>query len=433
MTDTPEVLPPDINAPLVHGGEGPFSLEQAALAFASAAVQDEANAQLLAALMAAVRDQWDGVAADQYAAQLQPLIAWFEALAVNGHASAAQIQSAATSIADAIALSPHPTEVTTNRLTWGTLVATNFFGVNTPAINVADAQYLEFWFRAAFARASSDIETEVATTTLVPWEPPPTPVNFTMVGAPTVTAVRNAGFSVPLGPANAGNFVAVDAGFDTDLTSGVAGDGVGVGAGSRPNSSWVTAATNHTNTTQGQNNPLQQDTTTQAGTDQFSQMASQFASMGGQAGQLPAQLGQMLTQPLQQGLQAPSQFSSLLQPLMNSASLNHTAAAAGPLMPVNFASGTGNLAAAMTRPASGVGRLSASGLRLPASSLGTAAESSLGEASATRIATAAGASAASGPGATGFMGAPHAANQQRRNNPGNKYETHTLGVAGRAC
>lgn len=425
MTDAPEALPPEVNSSLVHGGDGPLSLEQAALAFAEAAADDAANAQTLMGIVAAVSAQWEGTAATQYSAALQPLIAWFEALAVNGAASAEQIQLAAASITEAIATAPHPTLVVENRTTWGVLASTNFFGVNTPAMEVQDTHYLEMWFQAAFARGTSDIETEVATTSLMPFQPPPIPVNLGAMGAPVSAAVSMASFTVPQGVANAADLGVSDVGWDTTLTSGAAGDGAGM-AGSRPNSSWASEANETGN---DQENQLQD--ASRQGSQDMSQFASQAGSMASQAASMPTQLLQSFQQ---QATQVPQQFSSILQPLMSSANLNNGLGGLGsgagvPALPVNFASGTGNLSAALTRPASlfgGSGGSGGSGLRLPGSSLGAASAPELSAASAAGRA-ASGAGAAAGPGGTGFLGSPRPGSSSQTNSR-NPYESNSLGL-----
>lgn len=429
MTDAPEALPPEINSGLVHGGVGPLSMEQAALAFAEAAVTDQANAQVLSSLMAAVRDQWEGDTADAYASSLQPFITWFEDLAINGAASAEQIQAAAASIAQAIGSAPHPTLVTENRTTWGVLAATNFFGVNTPAMNVQDDHYLEMWFQAAFARATSDIETEVATTSLKPFEPPTIPVNLGAFGSSPAIAAALAGFAAPQGAANAADLVASQAGWTTTLAAGVAGDGAGM-AGTKPNASLASAAKSDAQSATDNNKDSLQNSA-QQGSEQMSQLTSQAGSMAGQAGQLPQEVIQGLTQPIQQVGQVPQQFSSILQPLMQSAGLNHglsglsDGATAAPLMPMNFATGSGSLAAAVTRPASGIGGVGGSGLRLPGSSLAAAAEPETAASTAARLAAAESGATPAGP---GFIGTPRTAQTGRRDGSANKYETHTLGI-----
>lgn len=440
MTDVPEALPPEVNSALVHGGAGPMSLETAALAFAQAAATDAANAQTLRGIIESVRATWEGDTAERYAGALQPLVEWFDALALNGTATAQQVQAAAAAITAAIAGCPHPVEVTTNRTTYAGLAATNFFGVNLPPMGVLDGQYLEMYFQAAFARGTSDIETEVATTTLVPFDPPPIPVNLPGMGTAMTQAMTAAAMVAPLGAAQAADLAAAQTGWATSLAAGAAGDGVGL-AGNRPNSSWAARA----NETAHQGDAVR-DLAEQPPTDSMTQLASQAGGMIGQVGSMPAQAGQALTAPLQQVASAPQQFSSLLQPLMsavNSAgpgglgALGGTGggvegALAAPAVPApmgGLAGGSGALSAALTRPASlGAGLGRAGGLRLPgagAAVLAAEAPGVTGPAGA-RLAAAGGAAAA-GPGGTGFLPTPRNSAAAQRNSA-NRYESHSVGI-----
>jgi len=426
MTDIPEALPPEINSALVHGGAGPVSLEAAALAFAQAAATDSANAQTLRGIIASVRATWDGDTADRYAGALQPLVEWFDALAVNGAASAEQIQAAATAITEAILIAPHPVEVTTNRTTYGALAATNFFGVHLPPMGVLDENYMQMYFQAAFARGSSDIETEIATGTLVPFEPPPIPVNLAGMGTAMTEASALAALVAPLGAAQAADLAASQAGWSASLASAAAGDGVGV-AGNRPNSSWAARARESADHTDGLD-----DLADPPPPDTMTQLASQAGGMLGQLGSMPAQMGQTLGAPLQQ-------FSSLLQPLMASANANSgglgavggagglTGAGGAPIMPapMGLAGGSGALSAALTRPASlGAGLGRTGGLRLP-SGAGVLAPESAGAGGRSAATGAAG--AAAGPGGTGFLPPPRTAATSQRSSA-NQYESHSVGV-----
>ena len=47
-----------------------------------------------------------------------------------------------------------PPVIAANRVLLMTLIATNFFGQNTPAIAATDAQYMEMWAQDAAAKGS---------------------------------------------------------------------------------------------------------------------------------------------------------------------------------------------------------------------------------------------------------------------------------------
>lgn len=421
MTDA-GAFPPEVNSGLVHGGAGPTTTESSALAFAAAAAQDEVSAQTLLGILEAARASWTGAAADQATAGLQPLIAWFQELAIHGTASAEQVQAAASSIATAIAGAPYPAVVTDNRVVWAGLWNTNFFGFNTPAIAVQDAHYLEMWLQAAFARATSDVEAAVATGSLVPWVPPPIPVNLAALGVPTAHAA-SMWSAVPASVMDAAQRAEAGAGMSALLVEAGAGD-VAHAAQQRPNTALLASAADGSSDTQQQdtakNNPL-----SEVGSQQASGMAGQMGGLVSSAGQLPASVGGQLSQPLQAAFQPAQQFSSFLQPLMSSGGLGNPGAglggadAAGQFTPApfGFATGGGNLAAALTRPAGGFGGgagVSSAALRLPASSMAASAPPAAAEPAAARAIAAAGpgATAAGGSGMYGAPMHPHSAGRQ---------------------
>ncbi|MBU8817539.1 hypothetical protein EB74_30035 [Mycobacterium sp. SWH-M5] len=426
-------LPPEINSGLVHGGAGPATLVQDAMAFAASAARAQVHAAELMAILNAARSEWDGSAADAATAQLQPLIAWFEAMAVNDAASAAQIDAAATSIASAIAGAPYPVDVTTNRVTQATLVATNFFGVNTPAINVEDARYLEMWLRAAFARGTSDIETAMATGSLQPYTPPPMPVNLAGMGAPAIHAA-SVSAAIPASRLDMVQQFLAGTALDGLLVRQAAGDVAHGAQQGRPNSALMSSAADQSGERFDEQSANPLDGAKELGTQQVGQLGGQMGGMLSGVAQLPAQMSQQLTQPLQQAPQMMQMPMQMLQPLMSSASHLSPAASGAEsalgIAPGGFATGSGNLAAALTRPASGVGGgglgAGGSGLRLPASAL-TAPSPPAGSPAGAAKPITPGTSGAGGP---GMFGAPMhgAATGGRSGGSENKYaETYQLG------
>ena len=64
-----------------------------------------------------------------------------------GRADAAQARAAAAAFETAFAATVPPPVVDANRSELATLVATNVFGQNTPAIAATEAQYSRMWAR----------------------------------------------------------------------------------------------------------------------------------------------------------------------------------------------------------------------------------------------------------------------------------------------
>jgi PPE-repeat protein len=78
-------------------------------------------------------------------------VAWLSATATQAADTAAQAQAAAAAYEAAFASTVPPEVVAANRTLLMTLIATNFFGQNTPAIAATEAQYAEMWAQDAAA------------------------------------------------------------------------------------------------------------------------------------------------------------------------------------------------------------------------------------------------------------------------------------------
>ncbi|MGD9622337.1 MAG: PPE domain-containing protein [Mycolicibacterium sp.] len=440
MTDMPEALPPEINAGLVHGGAGPEPFEQAALSFAAAALQDQTNASVLTSILSSAQASWQGTASLAGAGAMEPLIAWFEEMAANGTASAQQVQAAATAVAQAIATCPHPMVVGQNRVTWASLCASNFLGILTPAINVKDAEYLELWIQSAFARATSDVETELATTSLVPLTPPPMAANVAMMGAGLSNAATVAAKAPASAAAGFAQFAGNELALDGLLVQSAAGDVAGAATQPGPRAAMYSATDQDHRPVDDTDVRKPDASQLQQGTQQMSQMGSQMAGqMGGMlssALQPLSQVGSQAMQPLSQMTQAPMQFSSMLQPLLSSSSLGQGGGLGSLTSTSQFAAGSGEMSAAITRPMSGGGG-GGGGLRLPGASLlsnlSNGTSSAAANKEATKATTVATSAAAAGAGSPGMFGAPlHGAHNRSESgsSTGNKYAGATqLGPA----
>lgn len=430
------VEPPEVNASLVHGGAGPGTLETAMSAYSAASAQDEANAGQLSTLLSSLRTQWEGKAAERATQALTPLIGWFHSNAASAAASAAQIQSVASAVTAAIAGTPHPSLVTENRTTWGVLNATNFFGMNTPAINVKDGDYLNMWVRSAFGRGSSDVESTLAAGALKPWEPPPLPVNMASFGSSGLSGaagMAGAPAAVGMSMLRQANGVMLDG----LLAEGAASSAFGTGSQGYRGTALASAASGQVSEGQGESKDAAQQAGEMGG-NQASGMAGQMGGMLGSVASLPASMAQSLGQPIQGMAQMPMQAGSALQPLMsmfsgaggggglNPASLSGMASGLGS----GIATGSGPASAALTRPSGGAG---GGGLRLPGSSMmspSTPASgpgaSGEGSGKGAKLGTVP-AAVATGP---GMFGAPMHPGQGGSSQEGaaDKYESHTLGA-----
>src|SRR5262245_52229818 len=84
---------------------------------------------------------WQGASSVSMAAAAAPYMAWMSATAAQVEQVANQARAAASAHAAAFAMTVPPPVIAANRSQLMTLVATNFLGVNTPAIMATEAHY----------------------------------------------------------------------------------------------------------------------------------------------------------------------------------------------------------------------------------------------------------------------------------------------------
>ncbi len=166
-------LPPEINSARIYSGPGSRPLMQAAAAWQRLANELTATAASYSSVISGLTgDDWLGPSALSMAAAAVPYVAWMRATAASAEQAAAQAVAAANAYESAYAATVPPTVIAANRRTMLSLVKTNVFGQNTPAIATSEAQYGAMWAQdivamEGYAGASA------AASQLPPFTPPP--------------------------------------------------------------------------------------------------------------------------------------------------------------------------------------------------------------------------------------------------------------------
>jgi PPE-repeat protein len=144
-------LPPEINSGRIYSGPGSAPLLAAATAWNGLASELQTSAASYTSTIGELTASWQGPSSQAAASAAEPYAAWLSNTAAQAEQTAAQAQAAAAAYEAAFAASIPPQVIAANRALLAALVATNFLGVNTPAIAATEATYAEFWAQDAGA------------------------------------------------------------------------------------------------------------------------------------------------------------------------------------------------------------------------------------------------------------------------------------------
>jgi PPE-repeat protein len=140
------VLPPEINSALMFSGAGSGPMLEAAAAWDGLAAELESAANSFSSVTSGLAAQaWQGPASQAMAAAAAPYAGWLSAAAAHASGASAQAQSVANAFESALAATVHPVAVAANRSDFVSLVMSNVFGQNAPAIAATESQYEQMW------------------------------------------------------------------------------------------------------------------------------------------------------------------------------------------------------------------------------------------------------------------------------------------------
>jgi PPE-repeat protein len=145
-------LPPEINSARMYAGPGPGSLTAAAVAWDDLATELHSAAASYRSIISGLTvGRWLGPSSLTMASAFGPYVAWTAGAAARAAEAAGQARLAAEVYDAAWAATVPPQAVIANRVQLASLIATNFFGQNLPAIAANEAQYGEMWAQDAVA------------------------------------------------------------------------------------------------------------------------------------------------------------------------------------------------------------------------------------------------------------------------------------------
>jgi PPE-repeat protein len=174
-------LPPEVNSGLMYTGPGSGPMMTAAAAWDGLAAELYSSASFNGLVISDLTSVWLGPSSILMATAVTTFVSWMTATAGLAEATGMQAKAAVAAYEAAFAMTVPPPVIVANRALLMALIATNFFGQNTPAIMATEAQYMEMWAQDAAAMYGYQAAAQTAST-LTP---------FTV--APLITAVDAVG------------------------------------------------------------------------------------------------------------------------------------------------------------------------------------------------------------------------------------------------
>lgn len=168
-----DALPPEINSARMYAGPGRAPMLTAATAWDELSRELNTSASSCRSVVAGLAtDSWRGPSSALMADAASRYLTWLHATAGQAEQTATAARAAAAAYQTARAATVPPPLIAANRLRLTALIATNFFGQNSPAIAATEADYERMWAQDAVAMHSYAASASSAAT-LTPFTAPP--------------------------------------------------------------------------------------------------------------------------------------------------------------------------------------------------------------------------------------------------------------------
>jgi triacylglycerol lipase len=165
------VSPPEVNSVLLLDGPGPAPMLEAAAAWDGVGSELSSAANAFGSLTSDLAGQaWQGPASASMTTAAARYVDWLGGAAAQAEQSAAQARAAATAYEAALATIVEPALITANRGQFVSLVMSNLFGQNAPAIAAAEAAYEQMWAQDVTAMGGYHASASATVAQLGSWE-----------------------------------------------------------------------------------------------------------------------------------------------------------------------------------------------------------------------------------------------------------------------
>lgn len=165
------VLPPEVTSAQMYTGAGSGPMLAAAASWAGLGDELGSAAESFSSVTSGLADgPWQGPASAAMAGVAAQYAQWLNASAAQAVGAAAQANATAEIFEAAKAAITHPAAVTGNRLQLLSLVRSNLFGFNAPAIAATEGVYEEMWAQNVAALAGYHGAASAVAAQLAPWQ-----------------------------------------------------------------------------------------------------------------------------------------------------------------------------------------------------------------------------------------------------------------------
>jgi PPE-repeat protein len=146
------LFPPEFNSGRMYSGPGPGPMLAAAEAWDGLASElGIASAGYASTITELTSNAWNGPSSTAMTSAATPYVDWLSTTAAQAEETANQARAAVAAYEAAFAATVPPPVIEANRALLMALIATNFFGQNTPAIMATELLYAEMWAQDAAA------------------------------------------------------------------------------------------------------------------------------------------------------------------------------------------------------------------------------------------------------------------------------------------
>lgn len=164
------VWPPEVNSSLLLDGPGPEPMLAAAAAWDGIGSELSAAATAFGSLTSDLTGEaWRGPSSASMTTAAARYVDWLGGAAAQAELSATQARTAAIAYEAALSTIVDPVLIAANRSQLMSLVTSNLFGQNAPAIAAAEAAYEQMWARDVAAMSAYYSSASATAAQLAPW------------------------------------------------------------------------------------------------------------------------------------------------------------------------------------------------------------------------------------------------------------------------